>query len=35
MTISLASPLGKELHKRKEGDKFSFRKREVEILKLF
>lgn len=31
MTISLASPLGKELHKRKAGDMFSFRNKNFEI----
>ena len=31
LTISLASPLGKELHKRKTGDTFSFRNKEFDI----
>lgn len=31
LTISLASPLGKELHKRKTGDKFIFRNKQFEI----
>lgn len=31
LTISLASPLGKELHKRKTGDTFSFRNKQFEI----
>jgi len=31
LTISLASPLGKELHKRKTGDIFSFRNKQFEI----
>lgn len=32
LTISLASPLGKELHKRRKGDRFNFRNRDFEIL---
>lgn len=31
LTISLASPLGKELHKRKTGDTFSFRNKQFTI----
>lgn len=31
LTISLASPLGKELHKRKTGEAFSFRNKEFII----
>jgi len=31
LTISLASPLGKELHKRKTGDTFSFRSKQFVI----
>lgn len=31
LTISLASPLGKELHKRKPGDTFSFRNKQFVI----
>ena len=31
LTISLASPLGKELHKRKTGDKFTFRNKQFVI----
>ena len=31
LTISLASPLGKELHKRKTGDIFSFRNKQFTI----
>ncbi|MDP3147507.1 MAG: 3-oxoacyl-ACP synthase [Ignavibacteria bacterium] len=31
LTISLASPLGKELHKRKTGDTFSFRNKQFAI----
>lgn len=30
-TISLASPLGKELHKRKAGEKFTFRNKNFKI----
>lgn len=34
-TISLASPLGKELHKRKAGDNFTFRNKVFEIKFVF
>ncbi|MGA7838845.1 MAG: hypothetical protein WB996_12805 [Ignavibacteriaceae bacterium] len=35
LTISLASPLGKELYKRKSGDKFTFRNKEFKIDNVF
>lgn len=35
LTISLASPLGKELHKRRKGERFNFRNRDFEILEVF
>jgi hypothetical protein len=35
LTISLASPLGKELYKRKRGDKFTFRNKMFEIKNVF
>ncbi len=34
LTISLASPLGKELYKRISGDKFNFRNKDFEINKV-